>query len=522
MTEPTVRTEPLGGSPLARTLLEGGPASEWIAAPPRGVEEWRTHLRRTASRFDGGHWYAALRDAIAPHGAAAARLARVAAEGGVLVTTGQQPGLFGGPVYTWSKAVSALALADAIEGGTGVPAAPLFWAATDDSDFAEAASTIVAVPGGIEVLRLPDVAGRDDRMMSHVPLPDTTQLVAALARGAGSALHREALDEAARAFRDGATIGGAYVALLRAVLHPLGIAVLDAAHPAVSAAARPLLAEALRRAEPIAASLAARPAEIGARELEAQVASVAGLTLVFRREAGRRSRIPIRDARQMVDAATELGPNVLLRPIVEREILPTAAYMAGPGEIAYFAQVSAVAEVLERPAPMALPRWSGTIIEPHVARILARYGLEPEALRDPAAAESELARAALPAGAVSALAGFRARIDALAVELASEAGDDVLPPAVLEGHRRTLHHRVDRLERRIVAAIKRRQSDAAHDLATARGALFPAGKRQERALNFVPILARHGPRVLELMRERAAEHAAGLVSGERLAAGAHR
>ena len=516
MTEPSVRTEPLGGSPLARTLLEGGPASEWIAAPPRGVEAWRSHLRRIAGRFAGGAWYAALREAIAPQGAAAARLARVAAEGGVVVTTGQQPGLFGGPIYTWSKAVSALALADAIEGSTGVPTAPLFWAATDDSDFAEAASTTIAVPGGIEVLRLPDIAARDERMMSHLPLPDTASLIAHLARGAGSAVHRGVLDEAARAYREGATIGGAYIALLRAVLHPMGIGVLDAAHPVVSAAARPLLVDALRRAEPIAASLAARQADVVARELEVQVASVPGLALVFRREDGRRSRIPIRDAGRLADSSTELGPNVLLRPILECEILPSAAYMAGPGEIAYFAQVSAVADALERPVPLALPRWSGTIIEPHVARILARWSLEPDALRHPTAAESALAKAALPAETASALAGFRARIDGLAAALASEAGDGIVPAAVVEGHRRTLHRRVDRLERRLVAAVKRRQSEAAHDLATARGALYPAGKRQERALNLLPILARHGPRVLELMQERAAEHAVGLVAGERM------
>ena len=522
MSEPLVRTEPLGGSPLARALLEAGSAGEWIAAPPRGVDAWRS-LARDVRRPDAGAWLDTLRDAIAPQGAAAARLARVAAEGGVLVTTGQQPGLFGGPVYTWSKAVSALALADAIERTTGIPAAPLFWAATDDSDFAEAASTIIAVPGGTMTLRLPDRDGDDDRMMSHVPLTGTAPLVDALARGAGSAVHRQALDEASRTYRDGATIGDAYVSLLRAVLHPLGIGVLDASHPAVAAAARPMLAEALRRAEAIAAALAAREAEIRARQLEPQVALVPALTLVFRRVQGIRSRIPLREAAAAAGASTELGPNVLLRPIVEREILPTVAYMAGPGELAYFAQVSAVAEVLGRPAPLALPRWSGTIIEPHIARILERHSLTADDLRHPTAAETAFAKRAMPAATVAALARFRAQVDELGASLASVADDaGLVPSAVVEGHRRALQHRIDRLERRLLAAVKRHQSEAAHDLATARGALYPGGKRQERALNLLPILARHGPRVLELMGERAAAHASSLVAGARLPAGAHR
>ena len=521
MSELLVRTEPLGGSPLARALLEGGPAAEWIVAPPRGVDAWRSHARAIAERWHSRAWLTALREAIQPQGTAADRLGRVAREGGVLVTTGQQPGLFGGPVYTWSKAISALAMADAIEHATGIPAAPLFWAATDDSDFAEASSTVVAVPGGTETLRLPRLAQDDDRMLSHVRLPATASLVAALERGAGSAVHREVLERAADCHREGVTLGEAYVALLRHVLHPLGIAVLDAAHPAVAAAARPLLIDALRRAESIAAALAARDAQIRARSLEPQVAVVTGLTLVFRRENGARTRVPLRDAARTAEGATELGPNVLLRPIVEREILPTAAYVAGPGELAYFAQVSAVADVLERTAPTAIPRWSGTIIEPHIARILERRGLTPDDLRHPTAAESRLAAEAIPSDAAAAVSRFRAQIDELARALASGA-EAVLPGDVVEGHRRTLHHRADRFERRLGAAVKRRHADVMHDLATARGALFPGGKRQERVLNILPMLARYGDRVLRLMMERASAHVRQMVVTERSAAEAHR
>ena len=90
--------------------------------------------------------------AIMPAGAAAARLERVSRQGGVVVTTGQQPGLFGGPLYTWSKAMSALALADELEARTGIPTAAVFWAATDDADFAEAAATVVARSGGVDEL----------------------------------------------------------------------------------------------------------------------------------------------------------------------------------------------------------------------------------------------------------------------------------------------------------------------------------------------------------------------------------
>jgi len=91
-----------------------------------------------------------------------------------------------------------------------------------------------------------------------------------------------------------------------------------------------------------------------------------------------------------------MGPNVLLRPVVERAILPTATYIGGPAEIAYFAQISPIAQTLGVPAPSIVPRWSASIIEPHVEKILDRLHLAPEDFHDPHEVEARIARASLP------------------------------------------------------------------------------------------------------------------------------
>ena len=122
---PRVITEPLGGSPLARAALSDSPPA-FYAPRPASVEEWSTRAREVHSAAGTG-WLDALAAALGPTlagTAAGERLARSAGGRGVVVTTGQQPGLFGGPIYTWSKALSALALADALEASTGVPTAP--------------------------------------------------------------------------------------------------------------------------------------------------------------------------------------------------------------------------------------------------------------------------------------------------------------------------------------------------------------------------------------------------------------
>lgn len=511
-----VLTQPLGGSPLARDAVHERVPAEWYRMRPRTPDEWRAYVESVRGEFATHEWITALSPALDASGAAADRVARSAGGAGIVVTTGQQPGLFGGPVYTWSKALSALALADELEALTGIPAAPVFWAATDDTDFAEASVTHVAVPGGVETVTLPPPAV-EGASMRETPLGDTSAQLAQLQRGAGSAAASEALQLARATYTREQTVGSAYLLLLRALLEPLGIAVLDAGHPAVREAARSVVLRALRYSAEIDAALRARESAIRDAGYTPQVAHVPGLTLVHETVRGGRRRIPLTSAKaSAVDAHGELGPNVLLRPVVERTILPTAAYVAGPGELAYFAQVSAVADALDAPTPLVVPRWSGLILEPHVERILERHGLTVDELRDPHAAETRLARAQLPPALRAVLERWRASIDGAVGDLRRSMNDDgsepLLSARIVEGVERDMMRRLDRLERRAVAAIKRRERDILRDVATARGALWPLGKPQERMLNLLPMLARHGTRLLDLMLEQAREHAASLVS----------
>jgi hypothetical protein len=134
VSSPRVIAEPIGGGALTRAALDGSAPAGWFHPQPRGADEWRSHAETVRGAFPGARWLESLRPALTPSGAAAERLERVAAGHGVVVTTGQQPGLFGGPGYTWLKAISALAFADRLEREIGVPVAPVFWAATDDAD----------------------------------------------------------------------------------------------------------------------------------------------------------------------------------------------------------------------------------------------------------------------------------------------------------------------------------------------------------------------------------------------------
>ena len=210
MTELIVRTEPIGGSPLTRAALEGG-LGDWYTPRPGTPQEWSARVEAVRAGSVAKTWLDALRPALAATGAAAARLERVVAQRGVVVTTGQQPGLFGGPVYTWSKALSALALADEIEAQTGVAVAPIFWAANDDADFAEASWTAVARQGGADRLSVDAGAPLGEVRNGR----DAVRRRWARVRRAASCLrrngHPQPIEAARAAYRAGATVGDTYV-----------------------------------------------------------------------------------------------------------------------------------------------------------------------------------------------------------------------------------------------------------------------------------------------------------------------
>ncbi len=507
---PQVAAEPLGGSSLARCAEDA--SNPWYEARPRSAAAWRARAEQTRAEFARRDWLGPLEEALQLGGTALTRLQRVVDQNGVLVTTGQQPGLFGGPLYTLYKALTALALADAIESTTGVPAAPLFWAATDDTDFEEARHAAIALPGGLRRLSLPANAAAEGRALGDYPLGDVSELMTLVLHGAASGANTTAAQAVRAAHHAGATLGSAYVGLLRTVLQPLGIPVLDAHDESLRRAAGGALRRALASADGVAQAVRTRSAAIRDAGFAPQVHDVDKLSLVWAWDGGTRRRYALTEAAEAARRAPEgsLSPTVLLRPALERQLLPTVAYVAGPGELAYFAQVSAVAKALDWATPLAVPRWSGTLIEPHIQRLLERLAIDRSALTQPGVVETTVARRAVPTVVQSALAGLRTDV-ASRLALAKEGGAHLLPDAVTDGAERQLLHKLDRLERRFVAATKRHEQQLMRDVATVLGALHPDGGRQERTLSWAPLVARHGDPLLLALRAAAADHASSLI-----------
>jgi bacillithiol synthase len=165
------------------------------------------------------------------------------------------------------------------------------------------------------------------------------------------------------------------------------------------------------------------------------------------------------------------------------------------------------------PAPLAVPRWSCTLVDRQAQALLDRLDATAEDLDPPNALEGRLARMAMSDATARALADARETI-AMLPDAIGEESEALGVAAAVVGATKGLQHRVDRLERRLVAALKRRESARMTDVATLRAALRPRGARQERTLNILPLLARNGCELLTEMHRAAGAHAVAIVAGD--------
>jgi bacillithiol biosynthesis cysteine-adding enzyme BshC len=469
-----------------------------------------------------------LLPAFVPAPGAEATLARLAEPGVLVVTTGQQPALFTGPMYTVHKAVAAAALARVLERRWGRAVVPVFWSAGDDHDYSEASSTAwLDAEGRLRTGALPPRAPDAPlEPMYRLPLgPEADELVARFgADVAGAEYAGWTTEWLARHWRAGATMGAAAAGAVAELLAPLGVACFDPTHPAAKAASAPVLLDALARSAELDADLAGRAAQLAAaRAPDPGVAVGDGATLVMLEGGLGRDRL-VRDGdgrfrtrrgneRFDLPALERIGrgepsrlsANVLLRPVLESALLPTVAYVAGPGELRYLQLPTPVYARLGVPRQLPVPRWSGLVLERRVERVLEKFGVPlDEALTDLDRLERRVVREHLPPEAVAGLAALRQALDDGYARVLAGAGevDPTLERAV-EGARRRAGYGVDSVERRLVRNLRRRLDVELAQVQRVRDALRPEGAPQERMLTEATFLARHGPALLERLVEAA-------------------
>jgi len=467
---------------------------------------------------------------VAAPGELAARARDALASGSALaVTTGQQPGLFTGPLYTVYKALTAVALAEALAARWSRPVVPVFWVAGDDHDFAEINHcAVLAADGAARTIGLRERSADAPMLPAYrEPVgPEGSEALAALeAALPPSDFRTETVSWLRAAYLPDRSMAEACAVALAELLAPFGVVICRGWDGSLKRAAGPLVLEALRSARPLDEALAREATRLREAGEETPVAVGEGMSLAMVEGASGRDRlriaaagfvtrrsgegISLSDLEAMVRATPErLSANVLLRPVVEAHLLPTVAYVGGPAELGYLGQVAPLFAHLAVPRPVPTPRLSGFIVEAKVDKVLERFGLAPVDLSRPEGElASAIAREALPADATVALTALRGALDEryAAVREAAIRLERTLERPI-ETARNQAVHGVDEVEKRLVAALKRNNETALQQLARARTNLFPDGKAQERVLTAASYLARHGRPLVAMLHEAARAH----------------
>ena len=448
--------------------------------------------------------------------AAAEAAGRLADPRSVAVVTGQQAGLFGGPLYTLLKAVSAIRLARRVEHLHGVPAVAVFWVDAEDHDLDEIRSCGVLdadlrlatvslaitapTPGAsAATVRLGDEIGAVvDRLAATLPQTDFTS---------------DLMADLRRVYASGRGLVEAFSVWLERLLGDLGLVVFDASDPAAKPLAAELFEREIRSAGTTTSLARAAGEQLSTAGFHAQVQPPPDAVALFLLDGPRRGirqdgdRLRVGDAplkgtellsRLRADP-TCLGPNVLLRPIVQDWLFPTVCYVAGPNELAYLAQLKQVYAHFAVPMPLVVTRLSATLVDAAVIKFLRRHDIAIETLQpQDESALNRLLGSQLPETVDQAMRAAEDTIrDRMQSLRAAVAGVDPTLSGAAESTQARMERDLRNLQNKVVQAAKRRDQTLRRQFARAQSQIFPQGSPQERAVGMVYFLNRYGPALID-------------------------
>ncbi len=438
----------------------------------------------------------------------------------VAVLTGQQAGLFGGPLFTLLKALTALKLAEQVSRDHGVPAVAVFWIDAEDHDWEEVrACSVYDEELGLQRVALPARTAVDPAPVATVRLDGSiTAALDDLARLLPATDFRASLVADLRAiYAPGVGMADAFGRWLEHVLGRRGLIVYDASDPASKPLASGVFARELAAPGETARLAALAGSDLTARGYHAQVHAHDDSVALFYLEGGRRAihqqhgdflvgdqTYPSAVLRQQAaERPAAFSPNVLLRPIVQDTLFPTICYVAGPNELAYLGQLRGVYDHFGVPMPLMYPRATATLLDSAAVRFLSRYKLPLEALQaQDEAALNELLATQIPQVVEDSFGEAARAIDAEMTRLVQAM--PALDPTLEGAAKATLgrmQHDLQTLHGKMIQAAKRRDETLRRQFIHARALAFPGGHAQERTVGFVSFLNEYGPALVERLDE---------------------
>ncbi len=441
------------------------------------------------------------------------------------VVTGQQAGLFTGPMYTIYKTLTAIKIAEYLSVKYPVyHFVPLFWMEVDDNDFEE-------------IRRIHYFDKQNQLREFEIEENEEENRQPVWMRKISEKLHHEQMlfceqfpqtefrDEVVNLFfncyQTGQGLADAFACLLQRLFGRLGLVVFNPSNPGFKKLAAPVYEKALQQQAKIherfrknneALELAGYPHQIKLlpeqtllfmldQEFRRRRLDTAGEGYVVRNGVGRSqfSRDEIHNL--LREVPEKFSPNVALRPIVQDALIPTVAYVGGPSEVAYFAQVKPLYDIFSIPMPVIVPRHRITLAEARDQRVGARLGLDLSGiLQNPQKVREKFVREKLNSAAHRPLEELGELVEAKLKEiqpLFRETDPTLMKP--LDKTANTVKRALQQLSDRYLRAVENRNATQMNQIESILLHFYPGNAPQERVINVCYYLIKYGPGFIEAL-----------------------
>lgn len=434
-----------------------------------------------------------------------------------VIITGQQPGIFTGPMYTIYKAITAIKLAQAASESSGQPFLPIYWVGGDDHDFAEISEAHLLSRNHVDVaLSLTPAPGQPANSIYRLPVSDTLHDLSdlAAAQAPGSEFTAEILSFLHESLDASANLSEWHARLMARLFRDTPLVMFTPELPEAREVAMPVFEHEIRHPLESTRLLNDGGARLEAAGYGAQVVKGDDACNFFVERGGMRCRVryaegvfTLPDTGEQFSEAELLEllhrepglftANVGLRCVVQQTLFPVRSYVAGPGELAYWGQLKGVFAFFDRPMPIVYPRMRGAITSLKANKLLGKYGLKITDLYLPADSLEE--RALRGAAQDPSLAILSSHGESIIRELETmqrdfealgKAGKLAVPLGAQ--FQAQVRQGMDYLERSLLRADESRTETVRSQLARLGTELAPGRKPQERHYTIFSWLFQYG------------------------------